>query len=312
MKKLIIRFLIIAAIFVMIDFLWGIFFMKITDELEDGRYYKAKYSLENTSENLLIFGSSLGETNYVSQIFEDSLDLKCYNTSRGSQLLPFFNCIKEATFQRYTPKYIILDIHYSFLETEPDYAITGEMLKPFYKTHKEIRLILNKDSKFGWMINLSSLYCYNSSYFYLLRPLLKKGLDGRNEDKGWKPLFGITKKTTAIDTLGSINGLNENALREFHQFTDSLLNKGTRLIFCSSPFYNIVIEETNTIKYVKNYATKHNIPFMDFSNYQTISYNNEYFKDPFHLNEAGALEFTKTIAGRIKRQMNINVSKEQL
>jgi len=86
-----------------------------------------------------------------------------------------------------------------------------------------------------------------------------------------------------------------------------LLKKGTKLIFCSSPFYNTNLEETNTIKYVKYYAKRHNIPYLDYSNYQIISRQNEYYYGQLHLNQKGAYEFSRIIAGRLKSEMIKNV-----
>lgn len=298
MKKLAIKWGVFCCILLIIDFAWGIIFSKITDKVQDGRYYKAKYALEKTSEEILIFGSSLGETNYISKIFEDSLGMTCYNVSRGNQLLPFFNCIKEATLRRYTPRYVILDIHPSLVAAEPDYAIAGEILKPFYRSHQEIQPILNKQSKTAFIVNLSNLYCYNSSYFYLLRPLLKKGLDGKEEDKGWKPRYGITDKTSDILMQSQVE-INMNAIKAFFSFTDSLMKAGTQLIFCASPFYNRMGETPSTL-IIKEYAKQHNIPYFDYSNTIELVTNHAYFRDPNHLNDKGAMAFTNLIVKDIK------------
>ena len=305
MKKLLIKFLVIFLILMAIDFLWGIFFLKIVDISKEGRYYKAKYTLDLTSEDLLIIGSSLGEAGYCTKIFEDSLNITCYNVSRENQLLPYFNAIKEATLARYVPTYIVFDIHPSFLQGEPNHEIVGEVFNPFYKTHPEIQSILNNGSLSKKIIYLSNLYCFNSSYIYLLLPFIKKGMDRKVEDKGWRPRYGITAISSKIKILNPIGNLNKKAINEFHQFVDTIHNKGIQLIFCSSPMYNTTICETPTIKYVKKYAKENDIPYFDYANHKELLYNNEYFKDPAHFNDKGAIAFSKSIIQDIKSYLEI-------
>lgn len=303
MKKLLFKFLVLFLIVGAIDFLWGILFLKIVDISKEGRYYKAKYTLDLTSEDLLIIGSSLGEAGYYTQIFEDSLDITCFNVSRENQLLPYFNAIKEATLARYIPTYIVFDIHPSFLQGEPNHEIVGEVFNPFYKTHPEIQSILNNGSLSKKIIYLSNLYCLNSSYFYLLLPFVKKGMDREVEDKGWRPRYGTTNVSPKITLLNPTEDLNDNAISEFHQFVDTLRNKGVQLIFCSSPMYNTAICETPTIKYVKKYAKENNIPYFDYANHKELVCNNEYFKDPAHFNAKGAIVFSNCIVQDIKNYL---------
>lgn len=310
MNKFLIRVFILSLILLAIDSIWGILFLKVTEKLKEGRYYKAKYALEYSSEDLLIFGNSVSEADYVTRIFEDTLGITCYNTSRGGQSLPYYNCIKEGTLKRYKPGYVILDVFPDLLEVPPDYSRAGEILKPFYRTHKEIRPVLNKSSGFGNVVNLSNIYCFNSSYFYLLRPMLLKGLDGKETDKGWKPKNGTVVKSSFVSKISSRGELNQTAVKEFDTFVNDLIKNGVRLIFSSSPFYNTVIEETNTIRYVKKIAWEHNIPYLDYANYEIISAQDEYYYGQLHLNKKGAEEFSKILASRIKAEIfNLSAGK---
>lgn len=149
-----------------------------------------------------------------------------------------------------------------------------------------------------YIVNLSNLYCYNSSYFYLLRPLLKRGLDGKEKDKGWKPRYGITNKTSDMVMQSQIE-INKNALTAFFSFTDSLMKAGIQLIFCASPFYNRTGETPSTL-FLKDYAKKHNIPYFDYSNNIELVTNHTYFRDPNHLNDRGAYILSSQLAHEIK------------
>lgn len=300
MKKIIIKILIFLTIVLIIDFLWGLLFTGLIEKSEEGRYFKAKYTLEKTNEDVLIIGSSLGEAGYCSQIFEDSLGISCFNTSREGQLLPYYNCVVKATLKRYSPSYVIFDVHPTFLQLEPNSEIAGEVFNPFYRKHPEIQMILNDNKKNKHVIHSSNLYAFNSTYLYVLIPFLKSGIDRKMADKGWRPRYGSIKESKEIDVLYGTDKINTNALKQFNAIMDSLLNNGVHLIFCSSPMYNAKIENTNTIKYVKEYARKNNIPYFDYSNNIDFVNENLYYKDKNHFNNVGAIKFSSCIAHDIK------------
>ena len=47
----------------------GASFTYLLDKLDDGRYYKTQYSLDHANEDIIIIGSSRGETNYNPSVF---------------------------------------------------------------------------------------------------------------------------------------------------------------------------------------------------------------------------------------------------
>ena len=298
MLKLFYKLIILFVIFFFLDFIFGIVLGIIRDKSPDGRYYKVQYSLEKGNEDIVIFGASRAEVDLVPYIFEDSLKLTCWNAGRGNQTLPFWICMQQGILNRYTPKIAIVDIPAEYLSKELVFEPAG-LLRPFYSDHKEIRPILNKISFFERYFIYSNLYAYNSSFYYLLRPYLLKGLDGKREDKGWKPLSGQMFNSASDQiTLNSNNSLNKETLQLFNEFVSNFTKKGCKVFFVISPKFSENIVSTSTIEYLK---TMRDITLVNYDHNKLFTEDYHYYRDPDHLNTEGAIKFTKIIAGKIRR-----------
>lgn len=300
MKTLFLRLLLIASIFIVIDQLAGVVLNKIRDNSPDGRYFKTRYSLENTKDDIIILGSSRGEINYIPKLIEDSLHLSCWDASRGGQGLPYMHAIEEGILARYTPKAFILNIEADILEYPPFYQEAG-FLRPFYTSHKEIQPELDKISTHERFKMFFNLYAYNSSFYYLVRPYFFHDLDGKKEDKGWKPRDGeIHDSGRPFIVIDDHNPLNEEAVREFEAITNMLEERGIQLFLVISPNYGESTIRTSTVEYLKNYSEQHDIPLFNFSSDSTFVKSPEYFIDIQHLNKIGADLFTKKLIAKIK------------
>lgn len=298
MKIILKKFILIITILYALDFCLGLILMKVLEYSPDGRYYKANYSLNKCNEDIIIFGSSRAETNYAPFVFEDSLKLTCWNTGRGGQTLPFWYAMEEGVLLRYTPKIAIVNIERDFLSTslKEGYERSG-ILRPFYYRNKEIRPIINEISKFEQFYLLSKIYAFNSSFYYLFRPYLIKGLDGKIEDKGWKTRDGIvTENRNNLEIYNTSLKLNNQAVQLFQNFITNLTNRGCKVFVAISPNYGCIVESTSTIEFVK---TMKNITLLNFSNNASFSSNNKYYKDENHLNIIGAIEYSKEICNAI-------------
>ncbi len=307
MSKLVLRLLTVLVLIIFFDLIIGFSLDRILEASPDGRYYKAKYSIEGSSEDLIIFGNSRAETNYAPYIFEDSLGLSCWNTGRGGQTLPFWYAIKNAITARYSPKMVIINVESDFLSADLDIAYQrAGFLKPFYRDNYEIRPVLDKISPFEKYLMISKIYCYNSSFYYLLRPFLFKGLDGHRNDKGWKAKNGVMrlngpneKKSVRNDSLP----INEQTYQVFNDFVKSLTSIGCKVYVVVSPIYDISVEDSPSLKLIRSMD---GVIFINMGNDKSFYNNQNYYVDSGHLNRVGAIEFSKKLSQRI---LKINAEK---
>lgn len=279
----------------------------LRDHSPDGRYYKAKYSLEDCKEDIVIIGSSRAEINYVPAIFEDSLRMACWNAGRGGQGLPYFRAIQEGILARYTPKIVLLNVEDYLLEKKPYYEEAG-FIRPFYRNHKEIRPILNKISFYERFLLWSKLYAYNSSFYYLIRPYFFHNIDGKVSDKGWKPRQGAVEINTGepLVTESIDDPLQQESVQEFETFIKKFLDKGCHVFVVISPNCNRNLVTSTSNQHVESFCKKHNVPVYKYSNDLEWVTKPELFVDPDHLNVEGAQLFTKMIASRMKKDLQAN------
>jgi hypothetical protein len=296
LKKAILLFI----AFYIFDYIIGYGLDIIRDNSPDGRYFKSQYSLEKGKEDIVIFGASCAETNFAPSIIEDSLKMTCWNASRGGQGLPFWMCMELGILKRYTPKIAIIDIGEERLSAKLDefYDATG-ILRPFYNNHKEIQHIIDRISFFEKYFVHSRLYSYNSSFYYLFRPYFIEGLDGRKEDKGWKPLdLYLAPSVPKLVNINTSKKLNDQSVEMFNEFVTNLTKRGCKVYVVIVPTYNERVISTSTIEYIKKMK---NVQIIDFEDNIVYSQKSEFFYDFMHLNREGALLYTKNMAGKIKK-----------
>jgi len=301
MRKLFTKIGIILVLLAVCDVLAGVALDWLRDHSPDGRYYKTKYSLEACDEDIVVIGSSRGEINYVPQIIEDSLGLKCWNASRGGQGTPYFRAIQEGILARYAPKIVILNVDDNDLETRPNYEHAG-VLRPFYQSCPPIRPVLNETSTFEWLLLKSRLYAYNSSFYYLIRPYFVQGLDGKTSDKGWKPRLEkmSAEMTRTLEPEPPKVPLHGESVALFDELVNAFQEKGSQIFFVVSPNYGRTVGNSSAIEYLRQKSKECNIPLFVYSNDTAFITKPDYFVDPDHLNVEGAEIFTRHLVRQIK------------
>ncbi|QDH80107.1 hypothetical protein FKX85_14115 [Echinicola soli] len=306
MKKLIKNMAIIIASFLIVDVLAGMILDATLKNSPDGRFYKIDYTLNECNEDIIIYGSSRGESNYCPQVFEDSLGLTCWNAGRGGQSLPFMYAMNKAITQRHAPKIAIINIEGLFLENREDqvpfFDRAAGLLRPFYTEHPAIRSVVDNKSYAEQYLNYSNLYAYNSSYYYLLRPYAIKGVDGKVEENGWKPKNGkLGPQNYNQRIISETQELNPEYVKLLDELITSLKKKGTQVYIVASPNYKEKVIASKSITYIKS---RDDIVFLDYLNVDEFTENKDYYNDPNHLNRRGAIAFSAEIASKIKSQTN--------
>lgn len=207
----------------------------------------------HSKDDIVIIGSSRAETNYVPHILEDAFGLSVWNAGRGGQGLPFWHAINLGMLERHTPKVVILNIENDFLELDPGNSSfeRAGFLRPYYKKYPAIRPLINQISNSERFLIHSSLYAFNSSYYYLLRPFAFKGVDGKVDEKGWKPLAGQMggdniKKKAVIDKLEG--PLDPRYVKMIEDFANILNEKGSKVVICVAADFMKNVINTPTLR----------------------------------------------------------------
>lgn len=303
------KVLIVILILIIADLLLGFLLGKVISNVPDGRYHKVYHSLYNNEGDILIVGSSRSETHIVPKLLQDSLKMSAWNASRESQGIPYIYCIVKNSLVRYKPKLIIMNVE-KYIFSEKMNFQAASIMEPFFSNAIIKELYKDKLLKKSILLN-SNLVKYNSSYFYLLRPLIFKNRDGNIEDLGLKPLHGNfvgrKEKETEIVEYYSYE-FDQEELELFESTLKLIEDNSINLLMVISPSYNKNIIGSSGLDYLREISNKNsNIELLDYSLDEEFIYQNKYFKDQPHLNYDGAKLLTNKI---ISDLMNNGLFKE--
>lgn len=288
--------LFLAIVFIM-DFTIGNTLRHFYFKQKSGGNYHLTYSIDSTEAEIIILGSSRACHHYIPKIIEDSLNLACFNSGRDGNFTLFSYAIYKSIIERYEPEIVLMDFNPNELFKDPEGYDYLASLLPYYKTKKEIQSLIHLKSKFERLKLLSRIYPFNSKLLQICWGNLQK--EDINVLKGNMPLSGNLADTTLAFSEEINQEVDPKIINALDTFASDCNTRHIQLIFIQSPRYKIVNQET-IVSVISELAAKNNAEFWNYVN-DKMFIKPEYFNDTAHLNDSGAFEFTKTIAGRIKR-----------
>jgi hypothetical protein len=269
-------------------------------EAKAGFDYHLIYSMDSTEADIIILGSSRACRHYVPAIFEDTLNMTCFNTGLDGNY--FFNnyAVYKAITERYSPKIVLLDLNPDMIYPGRESYDQLASHLPFYKDHSEIRDIIDLRSKHEKLKLISEIYPFNSTLLRIAKGILKT--EDINEFKGYTPLFGNLPEATSLSYLNRKQPeIDTTRIRILSEMADDCNRRNIELILIQSPMY-IEVDQEASVSVIDSISAHRGVPFWNYVN-DTVFLKAKYFRDESHLNDMGAHEFTKVIASRIKHDM---------
>jgi len=303
-KKLL---LIIFIIFVL-DFALGWLIRQLYYKQQSGLLYRTTYSLEKSNEDIIILGPSTANHHYIPSIFEDSLNLTCYNTGKDGQGLFYCLAIQRAILQRYTPKIFLLDIRPSMLSHDFNDIARLSGLLPYYRNHKEIRSIIERKSFFEKFKLISNTYPFNSSLLTMLGGYFQYNKEIKKDFNGFIPLYGTDSNIILLDTVRLNYKFSEEKINCLKEMIKNAEVFGSKFIIIDSPSYKFYQDE-EYYAIIDNLKNSTNILYWNYLNDSLFYSKPNLFKDRGHLNNNGASLFTKEIVSRLKEALFKNYKK---
>ena len=295
MKKYILHILLFFAIVAVMDVCFGKAYDYMVSHAKGGST-KAEYDLLMKDKyDVVIMGSSRATHHYIPQIIEDSLGVTCYNAGAdGNGIVLMYGRYKLIT-QRYNPKVILYDVEPAFdinenSEDDNNRRYLASLKEYFFEPG--IKEIFTDVSWAEGVKNYSGLFRYNGKYFNIARDFTTTQ---PHSAKGYLPLQGEMSKEPEEkeNPERTLDSLKRRCVKELA--TDAK-SRGIEFIFIASPKYGA---ESATVQSVKDIAEDVGVPFWDYTEDARFQ-KWEYFKEPMHLNDKGAREYTKRLAEEMK------------
>jgi hypothetical protein len=301
-KKIISDIIIFVVAVILLDFTIGRILHHFYFTQSAGFDFRTTTSIEKTEADILIFGSSRANHHYVPEVFEDSLKMTFYNTGRDGISIFYQLAVLKSVLQRYKPKIIIFDYIGSFGKDKIQYERLSCLL-PYYRTHPEIRKIIELRSPYEKIKLISETYPFNSHIVRIVIGNLGINKKRRQDDKGYIPIFNEWQ--TEVDSAQTIPlyVVDSQKVIAFQEFIKQVKESGVKVFVVYSPLF-LKFKMSQEIEICKNICSNEKIPFWDFSR-DTSFHNHKYlFYDINHLNHKGAKIFSSIIATKIKATLN--------
>jgi hypothetical protein len=281
------------------DFIIGSIFKYFYFKQTSGWDFRTKYSIEDTKADILIFGASRAQQQYNPVYFEERLHESCYNVGRDGEPIFYYYGILKSVLKRYNPKIILLDIENGiFTETQSSYDRLAVLL-PFYKTHPEMRSVIELKSPFEKLKLQSMIYPYNSLLFKTAIGNTEFNKN-RNEDiKGYVPLTGSLDEAIRTVDLSKRYAVDTNKVNIYKSFINECIGANIKLYIVCSPYFIHSIGTDTSMSIAKKIAAEKNIDFIDFSQDTIFTSNSKLFDDTVHVNVTGSKIFSNNLIDSI-------------
>ena len=130
------------------------------------------------------------------------------------------------------------------------------------------------------------------------------------DERGYRPLFGNCDKCNSFGKNGGIPSikLDSKKIEMFDQFVEETRDQGAKLYFTISPTFYRNEKDVSKInrKYAEMLSQRYDVPLLDNEFIPGISDNPAMFSVSTHLNDKGAVAYTRKIVKDILELQNEN------
>jgi hypothetical protein len=302
--RLAVRFLFLFITVVFLDLIAGGLLKKFYFRQESGLEYRTTYSIESTTADLLIFGSSTANHNYDPSIFQNRLNMSAYNVGRDGISVFYDFAILQCVLKRYTPKIIILDFDQEEFKKDAQSYDRLSCLLPYYKDHPEIRSIVDMRGPYERYKLLSHIYPYNSLLFTIYAGNAEFNKKRRGDINGYVPINEVWRDSIKNDTGFLHNKIDLNKVRIYEDFIKECVEANVQLYIVCPPLFVKPDYVNNSVVLGEELANKYNVKFFDYSKDTSILCNPKLFADISHLNSQGAAVFSHKTVDQILAKRN--------
>jgi hypothetical protein len=282
-----------------LDFIIGTLLSTFYFKQESGVEYRTTFSLEKTTADVLIFGSSTANHNYLPETFQKRLKMSTYVVGRDGNSILYDFAVLKVILTRYSPKMLLLDFDLQeFTNDKDDYDKLSSLL-PYYEKHPEVRSIVDLKSPFEKYKLLSEIYPYNSSIFTIAVGNTEFNKKRRRDLNGYIPLTNVWNEAIKDGSTFLNYALDTNKINIYKSFIENCIDAKIRLYIICSPLFIKPDYTSNSVVIGKKIADKYNIRFINYSKDSSILNNPKLFADISHLNNEGARVYSNKVIDSI-------------
>jgi hypothetical protein len=299
MKRKVVLIIFSIVVLILLDCLIGLLFSYLYHKAQYGQIARQNHCIIESTDDIIIVGSSEVMRNYDPAVIQDSLKLTCYTNGSEGQCIYYSYAIIRAIIERnHFPKFLICDIgNYDVLESDDsqnniDAAISR--LLPNYYDSKAIRSVINDYDHTQRIKCLSSAYRYNSKIIQIVKCLLYNTSDYNGFEPNNKKLDLQSEKEELLTTTE----VEFRKIDCIKQTIELAKEHGVVIIFVHSPKY--YVSDNKGVNMIDDICREEGVIFWDFDSLDCFN-NPSLFADRHHLNKDGAAVLSRELYGRISQ-----------
>jgi hypothetical protein len=293
--KLVALFITLTLLDLVIGSLLHLFYFR----QKSGMLYRTTYAMEKATGDVLILGSSTASHNYDPRLFQKGLNMSSYNAGMDGNSIFYTYGVLKCILKRYSPKVVICDFDASeFRKDQCDYDKLSVLL-PYYKTHPELRQIVDLKGPYEKVKMLSRIYPFNSLLFSLALGNSENYKKERQDIEGYVPITKVWNESMKDGATYVNRDLDSNKISVYKSFIRDCMNANVKLYIVCSPLFIKPNYINRSVELGQSLAKENNVPFFDFSRDSAILNNPELFADISHLNCNGATLFSNRVIDSI-------------
>lgn len=296
MKKLLISFAFIIVGLFAVDRLGGMAMWWVNQHTQDVSGGKIKYLVNEVHEDVLLMGTSRCNLHYVPSIISDTLGMSVYNGGiDASENIFSHYLILNHILGIHTPKVICLEVMTNDFAPEEDALQRTTFFAPYFG-HNERADSLYLLAGTYWSYKISHLYRFNAKAISNLAGFVVNRV--KDEDHGYIPCPQPSRYPASLNYYPTPRKADTLKLQYVQRFINLCHERNIKVVFVVSPMY--AIYDANHYDVLKEIARRNNVPFIDYHTAGLYHDHPDYFKDPLHLWDKGARQYSATFAHDLK------------
>lgn len=308
MKKFILKITCFVFFMVVVDCLFGVIFSFLQSHAKEGSTRVNYYLSEKCDADVLVLGCSRARHHYVPHEL-DSLGGVAYNAGHNGMGIILGLGRYRLCLEKHNPKIVIVDIYF-YDYAKDDNSKYLKLLRPFSNKPEIERIFSRVGEPFVLIKNVSNMYRNTSEILQNIWDFYSKK---HFDERGYRPLFGNCNKCNSFTMNEDVSSITLDSIKleMLDQFVEESRNQGAKLYFTISPTFYWNEKDVSKVNrmYAKMLSQRYNVPLLDNEFIPGISDNPSLFSANTHLNDNGAVAYTRKLVKEILELQNATEAK---
>ncbi|MFZ1527860.1 MAG: hypothetical protein WAT19_03860 [Ferruginibacter sp.] len=290
--------LLILLALVLLDLLAGFLLRKLYFSQKSNPLYRTTYTLHKVNKELIVLGSSRANHHYSDSVLSTDLQKTYYNGGIDGEFFLYSYAMLHGITKRYKPSLVIIDVNPDALSKRVYNSSSSAKLRPYYR---EDRFYLNMAGRFDAYEKIkavSTIFPFNGKLFSMIYGNLRTD---PTDTIGYFPLYGSKDSAVFFNRKAAKTVQNDPRLELMFEECINMAGKNNiKLVILISPLYEYRVQDDASVNKMKELCAKYNTPLLDFGHSINFAGKKELFYDIDHLNNEGAIRFSKELAQKLK------------